>query len=447
MQKLNRFYRAEFQIGKTDNGKITKTPYKKFTISYPYTLQLNTKVGFYSTSAQAELNFYNIPQAFQKDLWKDTYERQKWIKVQLYAGYGIKQVLIFSGYVMKGYTYRKGGDTDFITELECSAAPDLFSTSQVNVTLDGGTSGKNIYLQLLDGVTDCGVGYISKKVDSIKRATPFIGNVFNVINETFSKYNVFVDEQGLLNVLADNEVKADETLTITAESGLLGSPRRQEAVTLVEMLFEPNAKAGMLVNVLSDSMPDLNRTYQVLEVTHTGIISNSECGKLITKMWLSMGKNVFTPVSKVPEKEYKYTGQVVTGDWIQPVQGQITSPFGWRGDIGIPGASKYHEGVDIGVKMGTPVKAPAMGIVVRNAENAYNGKFIEISHGILNGKEIRTMYLHLSKSNVAVGQTVNKGQEIALSGNSGLQGIKPHLDFRVKENTKFVPPGKYVKGY
>jgi murein DD-endopeptidase MepM/ murein hydrolase activator NlpD len=442
MQKLNRFYRAEFQIGNTDNGRITKTPYKKFTISYPYTLQLNTKVGFYSTSAQAELNFYNIPQAFQKDLWKDTYERQKWIKVQLYAGYGIKQVLIFSGYVMKGYTYRKGGETDFITELECSAAPDLFSTSQANVTLDGGTSGKNVYLQLLDGVTDCGVGYISGKVDGTKRATPFIGNVFNVINETFSKYNVFVDEQGLLNVLADDEVKANEILTITAESGLLGSPRRQEAVTMVEMLFEPNAKAGMLVNVLSDSMPDLNRTYQVLEVTHTGIISNSECGKLTTKLWLSMGKNAFTPVKKVPENEYRYEGKTSSG-FIRPVNGKITSTFSPERMHPIFKKVKPHNGIDIGANMNTPIKAPANGKIIFSGIYGGYGNCIMIDHGKFNGKRITTLFGHLSKREVVAGNEVNQGDKIGLVGSTG-DSTGPHLHYEVRENNCLVNPvGRY----
>ncbi len=442
MRKLNRFYRAEFQIGNTDNGQITKTPYKKFTISYPYTLQLNTKVGFYSTSAQAELNFYNIPQTFQKDLWKDVYELQKWIKVQLYAGYGIKQVLIFSGYVMKGYTYRKGGETDFITELECSAAPDLFSTSQANVTLDGSTSGKNVYLQLLDGVTDCGVGYISEKINSIKRATPFIGNVFNVINETFSKYNVFVDEQGLLNVLADDEVKADEILTITAESGLLGSPRRQEAITMVEMLFEPNAKAGMLVNVLSDSMPDLNRTYQVLEVSHTGIISNSECGKLITKLWLSMGQNAFTPVKKVPEKEYRYEGKTSSG-FIRPVNGQITSSFSPARMHPIFKKTKPHNGIDIGANMNTPIKAPANGKITFSGVNGGYGNCIMIDHGIIDGKRISTLFGHLNIRKVSVGNEVNQGDTIGLVGSTGYS-TAPHLHYEVRENNCLVNPvGRY----
>ena len=120
-------------------------------------------------------------------------------------------------------------------------------------------------------------------------------------------------------------------------------------------------------------------------------------------------------------------------------QTRITSNFGYRGDIGVQGASKNHKGIDIGVPTGSAVIASADGTVEISGESSSSGKWIKINHS--NG--VKTVYMHNSILLVAVGQNVKQGDIIALSGNTGISS-GPHLHFGVEVNGEYVNPLDYV---
>lgn len=458
MLKFNRRYRCVFRVGKRvgfDKQKTNQT----FEIAYPYTLQFQVEAGCYQTSQRGVLRFYNINPDYQKTLWKESYDMSKYIEVELYAGYGDNMPLIFAGDVMKCYTSRKGGDTDFITEMEVSAAPEVFKSGFANQTISAGAEVSSVFNDLFNGIPDVGIGYITEELGKLKRSTTYIGNPIDLIKNAYgSKYEIFI-ENGLLNVLAEGEVKKDKVLTVTAASGLLGSPRREGALTEVEMLFEPQATVAGLVNVLSDSMPDMNGTFKCLNVSHQGIISYSgECGKVTTKLTLTNGKNVFVDsngnIRTVdPYQQEVWNGNPVVDGWQKPVTGgKITSKYGYRTSP-TPGASSNHQGVDIGVNVGTPV-FPATdfsSVKFLGTQSGY-GYCIELNHGIINGKNVTTFYAHLSEFVISKESSGDIFTIIAKSG--GAKGAKgagtstgPHLHFEVRENGMPVDPNKYIKLY
>ncbi|MBQ9246692.1 M23 family metallopeptidase [bacterium] len=146
----------------------------------------------------------------------------------------------------------------------------------------------------------------------------------------------------------------------------------------------------------------------------------------------------------------------IPSDWIIPVDGgYISSPYGNRKSPG-PGASTFHSGIDIAVPVGTPVKAIADGkIKVATGGIKGYGNAVYINHGDINGKRVESEYGHVSQFCVKVGQTVKKGQIIALSGGakgapgSGVsQGPHLHLTIREYDNTgakgQHVEPNKYI---
>lgn len=140
-------------------------------------------------------------------------------------------------------------------------------------------------------------------------------------------------------------------------------------------------------------------------------------------------------------KEISWT-KFGTGYWwpLQDItQTRITSNFGYRGDIGVEGASKNHKGIDIGVPVGSEIIASADGTVEVAGYNPSSGNWIRISHS--NG--IKTVYMHNSTLLVKVGQTVKQGDVIALSGNTGVSS-GPHLHFGVQLNGEYVNPLDYV---
>lgn len=95
-----------------------------------------------------------------------------------------------------------------------------------------------------------------------------------------------------------------------------------------------------------------------------------------------------------------------------------------------------HKGVDFGVRIGTPIIAPADGIVEHVAYQANGaGRYIKLRHG----RQYTTVYMHLSKSLVRVGQSVKKGERIALSGNTG-RSTGPHLHYEFHINGRPVNP-------
>jgi murein DD-endopeptidase MepM/ murein hydrolase activator NlpD len=113
-----------------------------------------------------------------------------------------------------------------------------------------------------------------------------------------------------------------------------------------------------------------------------------------------------------------------------------TSPFGLRVSPITGGSGDFHRGQDYAAPCGTEVFAAAGGTVVFSAWHQYGGgNRVEIDHG--NG--LITTYNHLSASKVTVGQKVNRGDVIALSGTTGAS-TGCHLHFEVEVNKNVVDP-------
>jgi murein DD-endopeptidase MepM/ murein hydrolase activator NlpD len=124
---------------------------------------------------------------------------------------------------------------------------------------------------------------------------------------------------------------------------------------------------------------------------------------------------------------------------IMPTQGWLTSAFSSMRSHPILHMARPHEGIDVTAPMGSPIEAPASGVVSDAGwENGY-GNIVTINHGF----GIVTKFAHASKLLVRTGQRVSRGQKIALVGNSGL-ATGPHLHYEVHVNGRPVNPLKYV---
>jgi len=121
-----------------------------------------------------------------------------------------------------------------------------------------------------------------------------------------------------------------------------------------------------------------------------------------------------------------------------PANGWFASGFRYRTDP-FTGQRTFHKGLDISCDYGTPVYAPASGVVTGRGRNGGFGKTVTLNHG--NG--IVTKYAHLSRFNVSKGQRVRKGDLIAYVGNTG-RSTGPHLHYEVHKNGKAMNPMKYI---
>jgi murein DD-endopeptidase MepM/ murein hydrolase activator NlpD len=122
------------------------------------------------------------------------------------------------------------------------------------------------------------------------------------------------------------------------------------------------------------------------------------------------------------------------GRWIRPVNGGIVSPFGCRTVINELERSP-HSGVDLKASEGTPIGATNRGRVALVGDYYFGGLSIVIDHG----GGIHSMYFHLSRVSVKVGQVVERGETVGLSGSSG-RATGPHLHFGIRLNGERVDP-------
>jgi|SRR5579859_7920931 len=144
---------------------------------------------------------------------------------------------------------------------------------------------------------------------------------------------------------------------------------------------------------------------------------------------------------------YDHFGTLSTSDWerlaaapsLWPVEGAVTSSFGERIDP-FNGEGAFHTGVDISTGYGTPVIAPADGMV-KSADfvNGY-GRTVMLDHG----HGITTLFGHLSGFAVTDGEYVRRGDVIAYVGSSG-RSTGAHLHYEVRIHDTPVNPHKYLR--
>jgi murein DD-endopeptidase MepM/ murein hydrolase activator NlpD len=118
--------------------------------------------------------------------------------------------------------------------------------------------------------------------------------------------------------------------------------------------------------------------------------------------------------------------------------GFISSYFGERADP-FDGRETFHKGVDFAGTLGSPVMAVAAGVVTWAGERSGFGKLVEINHG----DGYLTRYAHNERTLVSVGQTVKRGEPVALMGSSG-HSTGPHVHFEVVRNGRQVDPLSFI---
>ncbi|WP_371407714.1 M23 family metallopeptidase [Kribbella sp. NBC_00662] len=125
-----------------------------------------------------------------------------------------------------------------------------------------------------------------------------------------------------------------------------------------------------------------------------------------------------------------------------PVSSYITSPYGMRFHP-VLHYWKLHDGTDFRAPCGTPVRAAADGVVTDKYYNGGYGNRLFVSHGVMDGRSITTVYNHLSKYKAHVGERVRRGEIIAWSGTTGYS-TGCHLHFMVYQDGNVVNPMKWL---
>ncbi|MGD8836834.1 MAG: peptidoglycan DD-metalloendopeptidase family protein [Desulfobacteraceae bacterium] len=123
---------------------------------------------------------------------------------------------------------------------------------------------------------------------------------------------------------------------------------------------------------------------------------------------------------------------------LRPTTGWISSKFGYRVSP-FTNRKEFHKGLDIATRKGTPIIAPADGIVTYSGKKWLIGNMLTIDHGY----GMVTRYGHIYKFKKNKGDRVTRGEVIALVGNTG-RSTGPHLHYEVRLNGVPVNPSKYI---
>jgi len=317
MIKFNRNYILEIEGG--DGNLITIDSSKS-----PLTLEFSVHEELLSSVNAGTLRIYNLSENTRRSIYHDCYDYENVRFVRLRAGYGDKLSTILYGNISEASSFRSEGAVNFVTEMRTFDWGHAFTNSSTNRVLypskqpDGGT-----YVpqgQVIDGIiTDLAhsnpsganvvKGYVSPQFNTkYPRAQSLSGNSWDLLKQKTNDHCFIIN--GVVHCLLDDECfQSTDILTVSEESGLLGTPRKSDQLLTFDMLFEPSIAAGQMIKLISKSdkmyntgVNDSSSTspfYKIFRLEHSGIISGAVNGRCRTTVSVNAGIFRLNPVTGV----------------------------------------------------------------------------------------------------------------------------------------------------
>ncbi|HUV50747.1 MAG TPA: M23 family metallopeptidase [Anaerolineae bacterium] len=224
---------------------------------------------------------------------------------------------------------------------------------------------------------------------------------------------------------------ADEINSLKSKMVELNSFEKQ--IRIVANIEKPAGEDNLFG--IGGSMPDDLDTQIPLEDKHNSLVRemHEQTGQL--DFASTNQKQGFESLLKHLEDQRNLLASTPA---VRPLSGWISSRFGYRVSP-FTGLREFHKGLDIATRMGTPVIATADGAVTFADRKGLLGKVIIIDHG----HGMVTRYAHLQKILKKPGESVKRGETIALVGNTG-RTTGPHLHYEVHLNGIPFNPETYI---
>ena len=269
-----------------------------YTIPFPLTMEFEITRNTLASINTARLILYNLAPDTRRDLYHDQYDTLTYKQVRLHAGYASEPSLplIFQGNIRKAFSYRRG--PDWVTELDCWDGGFGSINGQVSASIPSGWSIKTLISTLMGALPNVSQGAIGSIDIGGSRGVVLSGNAWDIMQQYTQNGQAFIDNE-VVNVLDFNDyiINADGIPVITSATGLLNTPRRQDAILEVDMLFEPRAQVSQLIQIQSlESI--YNGQYIVKGIRHRGTISGAICGEAITTLSLWLGSEALNAITR-----------------------------------------------------------------------------------------------------------------------------------------------------
>lgn len=207
------------------------------------------------------IDISNLAERKRLALVKDT-EQNINIEVLFKVGYRGSRELIFNGTVQRGSNRREGAD--FITQLYCLGISGDFLRKFISKSVKADQVGA--ILSDLQGIRR---GKITELQELI-RPKVLVGTAPKLLSEIVPDDADWFVDNGALNILKDNEVVSSFIPKVSADTGLLNTPEREQQKVTFETLMNPTIKIGGLVDLQTRTAPHLNGIYKIQTISYDG---------------------------------------------------------------------------------------------------------------------------------------------------------------------------------
>lgn len=286
------------------------------TIKPPFTIEFDITRNILTSANVCQIRIYNLS-AKNRDLIRFDFSNYGTLRqISLRAGYGTNLPVIFAGNVTQAWSVREG--VNFITTIECFDGGYAFVNGIIPSTtiFPSGTQVQSVYQTLmgyLPGTTFGAIGpsFIADASGSpfvTSRSTSYDGNTADTLNELSG--NAFFIDNSKSYILGNSECLNGQVALINSQSGLLGTPLRENNTVTFDMLFEPGIVMGQYIQLQSTTNTALNNNnnnvtlnnnlngyYKIVSIKHRGMISESVCGNAITTLEFFIGPTALKKVS------------------------------------------------------------------------------------------------------------------------------------------------------
>ncbi len=256
------------------------------TIASPLTCRLRVSNTGTPSASFATFQITNLTQEVRNDLFKDAFEQFIYKQIVFSAGYAGEPSIpvVFQGNVVACFSFRQG--PDWVTQIECLDGGFAVENGDINLCVPSPYNFDAVIAQVVAGMPRVKLGVLGSFEFTSSRGIVFCGNPWDLLIRQILPLEgqVFINRE-LVNIVQQREyiVQSGVLDEISEETGLLDTPRRQDALIKCRMLFEPRLEIMQKVAVKS-LVAGNNGEYKIMGLSHTGTISGAVCDSLTTEV-------------------------------------------------------------------------------------------------------------------------------------------------------------------
>lgn len=261
------------------------------TVQFPLTCRFRIDNNSTFTMGKGTFQIYNLTQDVRNDLYKDAYEQATYKQIVFSAGYQNEPSvpIIFKGNVLSAFSFRQG--PDWITQIEALDGGFAIDNGSINLTKPAPYEYADVLSDAVNAMPRVKLGLIGAfDFPRPSCGITFCGSPWDLITRTVLPLQgqVFINNEQVYILQQWEYIEDTGTLdTISAETGIIGTPQSQDGLVRVRMLFEPRLVVGQLIELKTPSIPVVilrNGFFKILSISHAGTVSGAVCEDLITNV-------------------------------------------------------------------------------------------------------------------------------------------------------------------